>query len=77
MLCKAFQSPKQQVINLYPLQIQTISSSNRSEPSNSSAAVITPNNVISNNIPTASEVNPTLYEHVKLGKEKGFKKLVS
>lgn len=59
-----------------PQQIQTISS--RQEPNNSSAAVITPNNVTSNNIPTASEVNPTLYEeYVKLGKEKGFKKLVS
>jgi hypothetical protein len=58
------------------LQIQTISN-NRPEPNNSSAAVITPNNVASNNIPSASEVNPTLYEHVKLGKEKGFKKLVS
>lgn len=57
-------------------QIQTISAT-RPEP-NDSAAVITTNNVTSNNIPTASEVNPTLYEeYVKLGKEKGFKKLVS
>lgn len=58
-------------------QIQTISGP-RPDANNSSAAVITPNNVTTNNIPTASEVNPTLYEeYVKLGKEKGFKKLVS
>lgn len=41
--------------------------------SNNSAPVIA-----TSSIPTASEVNPTLYEeYVKLGKEKGFKKLVS
>jgi hypothetical protein len=33
--------------------------------------------IATSNIPSASEVNPTLYEAVKLGKEKGFKKLVS
>lgn len=68
--------PKISIFNSISEQIQTISSAR--PDANSSAAVITPNNVASNNIPTASEVNPTLYEeYVKLGKEKGFKKLVS
>lgn len=53
------------------MQIQTISSTQQ-EP----AATNIPNKSVV--IPTASEVNPTLYEeYVKLGKEKGFKKLVS
>jgi len=74
----AFENPSYlRETNVEQVHIQTISSS-RQEPSNSSAAVITPNNLASNNIPTASEVNPTLYEeYIKLGKEKGFKKLVS
>lgn len=68
------------VSSLFNPQIQTISSSRPEPTPNSSAAVITPNNVATNSIPTASEVNPTLYEeYVKLGKQKGsgFKKLVS
>lgn len=58
-------------------QIQTIST-NQQPDSSTGPAVISPNNSHSNGIASASEVNPTLYEeYVKLGKEKGFKKLVS
>lgn len=55
------------------LQIQTISNHQQ----NQELEVPTTSVISNGNIPSATEVNPTLYEELKLGSERGFKKLVS